>query len=209
MKYQFVITDEKTVLTDTVKVTVNVSGPANETRTKLEARVRSALGEFLKGDDINWVYTGFTIARSQGFPTFSVQAVARIPTAANNDLELAARTASDDSVNINVHYIDQSVPLHLIRKGYEEMRLNILELAVAEQHRVEETTNSKVVIKRIDFRPGPEAAFQKNQRSLGYDNNIAASASLYDEASGGGSIGYAEKIYGQASVTLEVTSADG
>ena len=196
MKYRFTINDEKTLSNNTVKVTVRLTGPANAMRPELERRIRDTLSTFI--EDANWVFGGFTINRNQGVPLFTATTSARIPVSGNDDLVGRAQDSSTDEVFLQIVNVDDSIPLHLVREGQEEIRLNLFAKVQEEVIRLKEKTGIDFEISKVDYRADMTAAdfLAGRGKDKSFSNSYAADSAA-------GAISYSEKIYGQADVTLK------
>lgn len=196
MRYQFSITDEKTLENDTVKVVVQINGPANEPRARLEQRVRIATAALLPKAD--WAYSGLSIATND-YPMFSITASTRIAAADNDDLYRRAANYSlenpEAGANIKVIQTDTSMPLFKTREGLREIRQSIYKQALEELQILQSNYvgSGSLRIKSIDFIP----SFDANALS-----NVRGTSSSYASNAGGAAIGSFEKLYLSATVTI-------
>ena len=198
MRYVFAIQDEKTIINDTVKVFIHVSGPADADREDLESRVQEGLKKLLP--EAKWVFSGLSISTGNGYPLFTTIASARIPVKQNDNLEQRARDVSNKKVNLRYHSQDQSVPLHLQREGYAEMRSNLLKMAEEEVSRL----NGGYEDSKDDH--GPRYHIEKIQFTEETNSpmlrSATSTANAYIAESAGSGIGYSEKIFCHAQIII-------
>lgn len=195
MRYEFTITDEKTLENDTVKVVIQVNGPADAPRKELEERVRRAVNAFLPNTD--WAFSGLTIS-TYDYPMFVITASVRIKAADNDDLHRRASNYAienpDAKASIKVVNIDSSMPLFKSREGEQQIRRNIYKLALQELEILQEeyAGEGRLRLKSVSYSRADLS--NKLSASTAYTSNAGVG--------GGSAIGSFEKLYQSATIVI-------
>lgn len=186
MKVTFTITDETVVVSNTVKVTVNVSGQVgDDNRAGHEGRAKAITEQFIS--DADWAYSNFQYG-ANGL-TFSVNGTCRIPAQDNQDLYAKAQEVSDRQTTLTVHHIDPSVPARELQEGESRLRKRMLERA---KDSAKELGAFKV--REIDF---------TEARSGGAKSMTFSTANYSVDSAESAGLGHSEKIALSADVTVE------
>lgn len=191
MKIKFDMTDEVTITNTTVKISAWVQGVVNgQERPALEAAALELVKKLFP--DASWAFSNFTYP--DGF-TFRVQATTRIDATQNDQLAQRAEAVSEQGkLNLIIHNIDPSIPLHQKREAESNLRLAIIEKAKAEAEKL----GGKV--SEIEFS-------EAHSRDITSNSLRAASYVMESTAKGGGSdgvsLGHSEKIFLAASLVID------
>lgn len=185
MKVTFTITDETVVVSNTVKVNVNISGQVGEdNRQQHEGRARAIAEAFIPGAD--WAYSNFAYG-ANGL-TFSVNSHCRIDNDKNQDLHAKAQEVSDRKTTLTVQHIDPSVPARELQEGESKLRKRMLERA-----RDAATALGGFKVSEIDF---------TEQQRGGSKGMFAASATYSLDSAESSPLGHSEKIALSAEVVV-------
>ncbi len=191
MKLIFTIDDEKTIVNETVKVTVSIQGQVGEDdRSALEARAREIALKFLP--EASWAFSNFILANNGMM--FNVTGTTRIDALENDQLAERANELSDRKTILQVQQLDPSVPLFQIRKAQSEMRVSIIAKAQ------EEAKLLGGFVKKVDFTEDDGSNFRKSVSNSGM-RSMASSSYALESVGDGSPLGHSEKILMSATIT--------
>lgn len=198
----FQLRAEKTVVNDTVRITVPVT--ALVTSETAEETLRADIGEALKSfiDSADWKFQNINRAPDgTGHERVSLVAVARVNERENHNLDGRAKAVSRKGLQLASPSVDTTVPAAKLEEAEKELRLEILTKAHNEAADLGEAINVKFRVFNLQFQNHGDPVFRK-----GGNATMAASTSYgsgFDlEAPGGGSLSNAQKVTLAADVTL-------
>ena len=204
MKIEFAITDEKTVINETVKLGLQITGLVlDQSKEDIVARCKDVLGRVVPqsgaSQQPSWAWSAFDEMNHDGFPRFSVTATTRVNESDIFQLDDRIRQINDIEKNIQVRVFnkDVSVPLYQLREAESDLRLSLLERADNEAKKIGSAKVRKIVIMK------PEDVDMRFQ-SKGFAATSYAAAT--DSPHGGSSFGASQKIVLSAIVTVEKAS---
>lgn len=188
MKIKFELTDEKTIINQTVKISAQISGVINDQdRGQLEQRAQEVAEKLIPG--ASWAFSNFQFL-PDGF-TFRISATTRIDSSQNDQLEQKAKAVSNSKLTVALHNPDVSIPLFQRRAAESEIRIALIDKAKAEAEKL----GGKLT--RIEFT-------ESNAHAITSNSYRAASTSFEDAAGGAKGLGHSEKIQMSANLTITV-----
>lgn len=198
----FQLRAEKTVVNDTVRITVPVT--ALVTSETAEETLRVDINEALKGfiGAADWKFQNITRSPDgTGYERVSLVAVARVSERENYNLDARAKAVSRQGLQLAAPQADTTVPAAKLEEAEKELRLEILKKAHNEAADLGEAINVKFRVFDLNFQNQGDPVFRKG------GNATMASAQSYGsgfdlEAPGGGSLANAQKVTLSANVTL-------
>jgi hypothetical protein len=193
---------ETTVISDTVRIVVNISAlvTTEDTEEKVRVEIKQALTNFISTD---WQINGLTrVVDNSGYEKITLTAAARVSERENYNLEARAKAASRQGLQIANPLADTSVPQYSLDIAEREMRKDILIKAVAEAALASEVLGKTYRVYAVDFASHVRASSLKAMTaSTSYGTGFGASANGLESA-GDDSLSNAQKLALSADVTL-------
>lgn len=189
MKIKFNMTDEKTLVNQTVKITTQINGVISDRdRNGLEQAAKELAEKLIP--DASWAFSNFQFL-PDGF-TFRINASTRIDSSQNDQLEQKAKAISDGRMTIALHSPDVSIPLFQRREAESNLRIALIEKAKAEAEKLGGKLSS---IKFHDSNAHPITS--NSYRAASYESAGGMAA----DSKG---LGHSEKIQMMADVVIKV-----
>jgi hypothetical protein len=195
----FALSAERTVVNDTVRVTVAIEGilPSAQAEKSVNDNIRKILGEFIP--EAKWAFGGLTRSRDpSGLERVRLTASTRIAEKLNVQLEQKAERSGRDGISIAAVSTDTAPTLLQMEEAESNLRVEILQKAQIQQGVINKCCGIDYRIHAVSFGPGADFSQRGKISNSGY-----ASLSLDDEA--GDSLGNAVKISVKGSITLAIT----
>lgn len=195
----FTLTEESTLVNETVKITVHVNVLAvDKDETSVRAEIRGALEKFIPGTE--WQFSNQRRGDDNGYERVTLNAVARVKETENYSLEQRLEAVSKMGMKLQLQGVDDTMPQRAIQDEEQALRLRILTKALEEADKV-------VALTRRDYRLG-QVQFGQNQQfaSKGITASLAATAHAGGSDAGFGS---SQKLRLTANVTLSVVVTGG
>lgn len=165
------LSEDITVVHETVKVSVNVVAqidPKTTTEEAFRAEVRAKLNEFI---DAEWKITGIQRQSSGKYEQVFVTATARVEEKENVRLEERAEAVSRIGLELRNPEADTTLPTKIADETNESLRVKLAEKAVAEAKRYSDLLGATFRVSHLTYQRGGSNI----QTQKGYARAVSAS----------------------------------